>query len=232
MHGTEDQGIPHSRGMSTAMRLLPVLLCCGLLTAHGQSYRSLVATADSLYDAKAFKQSIRMYEQAFKIERKNPTDLYNAACSAALALEKERAYDLLESAVENGWINVHHIKEDTDLTSLHGEKRWEALLARMEQRLEEIESHYNKPLQKELLEIRDATTGQPVENVNVFLASTSFGIGSNKDGSFRLANIPAGHYQIVFSRVGYGSEAYALEIERAEPREFDVKLTARVISRR
>lgn len=94
------------------------------ITAQGQSYRSLVAKADSLYDAKEFKRSIQVYEQAFKIETKNPTDLYNAACSAALALEKERSYDLLESALKNGWINVRHIKEDTDLTSLHGEKRW------------------------------------------------------------------------------------------------------------
>lgn len=155
MQSTENQEILHVRGISAAMKLLPVLLCCGLLTAQGQSYRSLVARADSLYDAKDFQKSIQTYDQAFKLERKNHTDLYNAACSAALAMEKEKAYELLESAVENGWINVRHIREDTDLTSLHGEKRWEALLARMQRRLEEIESHYNRPLQKQLLQILD-----------------------------------------------------------------------------
>jgi len=78
--------------------------------------------------------------------------------------------------------------------------------------------------------IRDATTGRPVENVNVFLASTSYGTGSRTDGTFQLADIPTGHYQIVFSQVGYMSEAFTLDIEKAEPREFNVKLTARVIS--
>ncbi len=77
--------------------------------------------------------------------------------------------------------------------------------------------------------IRDAATGQPVENVNVFLASTSYGTGSNKDGTFLLTLIPTGHYQIVFSRVGYTTEAYAMEMEAAGSREFNVKLTARVI---
>jgi hypothetical protein len=137
------------------MKLLPLLLCCGVLAAHGQSYRSLIAEADSLYAVKDFKKSIHVYERAFKLEKKNQADLYNAGCSAALAMERETAFDLLESAVENGWIDVGHLKEDPDLTSLHGAKRWEALIARIEQRLEDIESHYNKPLQKELMQIRD-----------------------------------------------------------------------------
>jgi hypothetical protein len=143
------------RGMSLTVRLFPLLLCCGMLTANGQSYRLMIAKADSLYDAKDYKGSLQEYDHAFKLERKNPSDLYNAACSAALAKERERAYDLLEAAVENGWINVRHLKEDTDLISLQGEKRWEVLVAQMEKHVEAIESHYNKPLQKELLQIFD-----------------------------------------------------------------------------
>jgi len=139
----------------SVMKLLPLLLCCGVLAAHGQSYRSLIAEADSLYTVKDFEKSIQVYVQAFKLESNNPPDLYNAACSAALAKERETAFDLLELAVENGWIDVGHLQEDPDLTSLHAEKRWEPLIARMAQRLEDIESHYNKPLQKELLQIRD-----------------------------------------------------------------------------
>jgi hypothetical protein len=155
MQSIETHDIFNTHEISHALKLLPLLLCCGLLTAHGQSYRSLIVKADSLYDAKDFKKSIQVYEQAFKLERRNHTDLYNAACSAALALEKEKAYDLLESAVENGWINVGHLKEDADLTSLHGEKRWETLLERADRRLAEVESHFNKPMQKELLQIFD-----------------------------------------------------------------------------
>jgi hypothetical protein len=78
--------------------------------------------------------------------------------------------------------------------------------------------------------IRDAVTGQPVENVNVYLSSTSLGTGSGKNGTYELSWIPPGHYQIVFSRVGYESEAYPLDLGKAGPQEFDVRLTGRVIA--
>jgi hypothetical protein len=108
----------------------------------------------SFYKAKDYQNSLKNYELAFKTEPKNPTDLYNAACSAALTGDKKKALKYLNLSVENGWTNLNHLKTDSDLKVLHPEKEWPKLLARLQKKLDVIEANYDKPLQKELLTIQ------------------------------------------------------------------------------
>lgn len=49
----------------------------------------------------------------------------------------------------------------------------------------------------------DADSGQPLANVNVFLAGTTQGTATNRRGLFRIDDIPSGHYRLYASRVGY-----------------------------
>jgi len=51
--------------------------------------------------------------------------------------------------------------------------------------------------------VYDAESRQPLPNVNVFLGNTKIGTGTDAQGSFSLNGIPAGRYELVFSRVGY-----------------------------
>jgi hypothetical protein len=125
------------------------------ITSLAQTYRKLVKQADSLYTAKDFKRSNDFYQKAFKVKRKNENDLYNGACSAALAGDKRSAYEFLELAFRNGWTNITHLRKDTDLESLHNDKQWTGLLMRVQKKADELESSYDKALQKELLAIFD-----------------------------------------------------------------------------
>jgi TonB-linked SusC/RagA family outer membrane protein len=52
----------------------------------------------------------------------------------------------------------------------------------------------------------DATTQQPLGNVEVALAGTAHREVSRSDGSFALNGIPAGTYRLRASRIGYGSQ--------------------------
>jgi hypothetical protein len=95
--------------------------------SFGQTYKSLISEADSLYQAKDYKHSIEKYDVAFKIEKTSPGDLYNAACSAALFGDQKKAFKWLNLALENGWSNVQHLRE----------------------------ANYDKPLQAKLIAIFD-----------------------------------------------------------------------------
>jgi hypothetical protein len=135
--------------------VLTILMAIWNIVAFGQNYKTMVAKADAHYNKNEFAQSVIVYKEAFKIEQKNPGDLYNAACSAALSGDKKLAFKWLNLALKNGWTNVRHLKSDTDLNTLHGSKKWDKMVASMQHEVDKLEANYDKPLQAELLAINE-----------------------------------------------------------------------------
>lgn len=133
--------------------LLPFLLFLIVNALSAQTYTNLVRQADSLYKSKNYQASATKYSQAFKIEKKKSFDLYNGACSAALAGDRKNAFLFLNAAVQQGWTNINHLSNDPDLASLHGDDEWKKLLRELQLKIDAIEAKYDKPLQAELLEI-------------------------------------------------------------------------------
>lgn len=70
-------------------------------------------------------------EMVLESEEEEGNVLYNIACVFALLGEDERATGLLERAVELGWRDRAWMETDTDLVSLRGTPRFEALLQLM-----------------------------------------------------------------------------------------------------
>jgi hypothetical protein len=136
--------------MKQLLSLLFVFLSC---TVSAQTYKSWVSEAEAYYAGKQYPQSVASYRQAFALEQKSGNDFYNAACSAALAGMDSLALDWLELAFRHNWTNVRHLKTDSDLNSLYGNKRWETLVAAMQQVVDKREANYDKPLQAKLLAI-------------------------------------------------------------------------------
>src|SRR5688572_21147581 len=130
--------------LKLAFSFLVVLLNCTAVFA--QSYASLVSEAAAQYTSKNYGQSLKLYEKAFKLKRNNATDLYNAACSAALAGNSKKALQYLDLAAENNWTEVAHLKTDSDLNSLHSKKEWPKLVANLEEKVAKLEANYDKPL--------------------------------------------------------------------------------------
>ncbi len=137
------------------MRLVLISICflfTSLLYSQ-KSYKDFIGDADKFYRNKDYIRSVEAYKQAFKIEKKSGSNLYDAACAAALAGNKKMAFQWLNNGMDNGWINIHHMKQDKDLISLHKEKKWSKLLAAMQKIVDVKEANYDKPLQAKLLEI-------------------------------------------------------------------------------
>lgn len=138
--------------------LVAVFLLCAF-SAFAQDYKSIVATADQHYNNKEYNESVARYQEAFKLNKTRGSDLYNAACSAALSGNKKLAFEWLNLALKNGWTNVRHLKSDADLNSLHGSKKWDKLVAAMQKEVDKIEANYDMPLQEELLAIYEDDQG-------------------------------------------------------------------------
>ncbi|RRB04681.1 DUF6624 domain-containing protein [Larkinella rosea] len=122
---------------------------------YAQTYKSLISEAEKKYNEKAYPRSVELYQRAFKLEQKNRADFYNAACSAALMKDTKLAFNWLNRAIEKGYINIRHMKTDSDLNILHGRTEWNELVARLQTKVDKIEANYDKPLQARLLAIYD-----------------------------------------------------------------------------
>lgn len=120
---------------------------------QSQTYKEFVAKGDDCYKAKDYKGSVVYYEKAFKIEHKSSSDLYNGACAAALNNDDDKAFKWLDLAIDNGYENIAHIKTDNDLESLHNKKEWTKTIDKLQKQMDILSANYDKPLQKELLDI-------------------------------------------------------------------------------
>jgi hypothetical protein len=129
------------------------------MTSYGQNYKDFIKKADSCYKVKEYKISRDYFEKAFKNENSNPSHLYNGACSAALVNDNSKAFNWLNLSIQNGYVNITHLKMDNDLTSLHSKNEWNKLIIKLEKKIEIIEVDYDKPLQKELLSIYEDDQG-------------------------------------------------------------------------
>ena len=143
-----------------------ITLNIGLI--QSQTYRDYVTKADNYYTNKDYKSAVEYYEKAFKIEHKSSSDLYNAACAAALNNDDDKAFKWLDLAIDNGYENIAHIKIDSDLKSLHDTKEWKMTIDKLQKRMDILSSNYDKPLQKELLDIYTEDQGIRGEFMKIY----------------------------------------------------------------
>lgn len=124
-----------------------------IFTCYGQNYDDLIKKADSCYNAKNYKLATNFFDKAIKEKPESKKNFYNAACAASLANDKKKSTRWLEIAINNGFDNLHHINTDTDLDNVRNEKKFKNIISELKKKIEIIEANYDKPLQKELLDI-------------------------------------------------------------------------------
>lgn len=132
------------------------MLLVSAATAQQPNYQELIGHAEKSYNNKEYDRSGRYFDRAFKIQKGTVNDYYNAACSWALAGNKDKALDYIKESIDLGWLNINHLKNDNDLNSLHGATAWEALINELQHKVDEYESHLNKPLMRELEDINES----------------------------------------------------------------------------
>lgn len=157
--------------MKKIITLSFIVLHC--ICVQAQTYKNWVRIADSCYTAKRYELSVSYYEKAFKIEQKDQSNLYNAACSAAMANEEKKAFKWLNLAINNGYDGIAHMKIDGDLKVLQTNKEWQKTVDKLQKKLDILEINYDKPLQKELLAIYTEDQGVRHDYMKIYKANNS-----------------------------------------------------------
>ncbi|HZY81210.1 MAG TPA: carboxypeptidase-like regulatory domain-containing protein [Cyclobacteriaceae bacterium] len=68
----------------------------------------------------------------------------------------------------------------------------------------------------------DGETNTPLPGANVFIAKTTKGVSTNVDGSFVITGLPALHFQLVISFIGYQTQV--LEVVPGQPISYKIIL--------
>jgi hypothetical protein len=131
---------------------LTLLTFLGMNCLYSQDqdqYNKLIQEASALYQSKDYAASGQKYEEAFAaLNGKGAVpDRYNAACSWALADEKEAAFKQLLRIAEAGlYSNYNHLISDPDLKSLYDDPRWEKVKELVKANKEKEEANLDKEL--------------------------------------------------------------------------------------
>ena len=108
------------------------------IAATGLAQNSLIDKATNLYLAKNYGPAGDYFLKAAEADEFSASkqeDYYDAACCYALSAKADSAMLLLKLAVKYGYDNLDHMKEDSDLTSLHQREDWSKLLSTIHPRL-------------------------------------------------------------------------------------------------
>jgi len=93
--------------------------------------RALYMGAIAMIQLGQGERGLEWASRALAMDPEDSGVLYNVACAYALQGETEQAIGVLEKAIQNGFGHKEWLEHDSDLTSLRGEPRFQALIARL-----------------------------------------------------------------------------------------------------
>ena len=85
-----------------------------------------------LFVLNKHKEGVKYFQKAVETGDALSFDYYNLGCGYAILGEKDRAFGLLEKAVSMGYNSKDQYVNDPDLNSLRSDKRYEALLTKLQ----------------------------------------------------------------------------------------------------
>ena len=110
--------------MHRRMEIITILLFVVTVVSYSQVAQTLAMQADSAYQQGKYAESASLYARAVAAGATEKEVFYNAACSYALSGNKDSAFFYMGKSVDHGWSDAGHLKEDSDLSSLHSDARW------------------------------------------------------------------------------------------------------------
>ncbi|AKJ06757.1 hypothetical protein ATI61_105271 [Archangium gephyra] len=117
--------------------------------------RALAMQADALLMSGKSAESLPLYQQAWEQGVRAERMSYNAACAASLAGQKAEALTWLERAVDAGFAEPGHLKQDEDLASLRAEPAFARISEKAAANEAKLMAAQNPQLRDELLRMME-----------------------------------------------------------------------------
>lgn len=101
----------------------------GILQKRQNFEQVLMALGDLYTKRGMFQKGLGIDKKLCVLRPKDPTILYNLACSYSLLCDFDKAFSLLKKAVECGYDDFDFLMEDSDLDNLRNEARFPEFIA-------------------------------------------------------------------------------------------------------
>ncbi len=98
--------------------------CGKILHARPHQIEALTSVATCLTELGFYADGLKVDELLASLNPKDPTVLYNLACSYALNRDKDAAFESLAKAVDLGYIDHAHMQFDKDLANIRHDPRF------------------------------------------------------------------------------------------------------------
>lgn len=119
--------MPRTRAFRTIVTLSAFT---AIALVYAQSVQDSMKQADAAYNRKDYATAATIYMKVAKSDPKQTLAIYNGACCYALLGEKDKAFEVLDTLVANGYNNPDRLNEDTDFQSIREDARWGGLIAK------------------------------------------------------------------------------------------------------
>ena len=117
---------------STAASFRAYLAAEKHLELHPDDARAMYLGAAALVAINEFEKARLWADRALDTDRDEPAVLYNVACAYSLMNDTNKAFDLLEEAINNGFGYRAWLENDNTLANLREHARYESLLERLD----------------------------------------------------------------------------------------------------
>lgn len=117
----------HARAKSFADA---IRICEQLVEEDPDDEASWLQLGAACYASKRYADATRAYARAAPMSDDAARVWYNAACSAALDENEDRALEYLAKAIDAGFTGYEHARNDADLAGLRDDPRFDTLLSK------------------------------------------------------------------------------------------------------
>ena len=90
---------------------------------------ALILLAEVYTKNGLYEKGLQIDKRLAKLKTEDPIVHYNLACSFALVGEKDEALAVLKKAIEFGYTDFDHLKQDQDFKTLRSDPRFQSLLS-------------------------------------------------------------------------------------------------------
>jgi tetratricopeptide (TPR) repeat protein len=118
-----------------------IQFCEDILREHKAHFEALVLLGDAYTRKGDYQKGLELDLRLSSIKPDNNLVRYNLACSYALTGQKEKALLCLNKAVELGYRDVEHLRQDHDLDAVKSDPRFQLLVKKLSAEQPEASSH-------------------------------------------------------------------------------------------
>jgi tetratricopeptide (TPR) repeat protein len=105
--------------------------CESILKSNPDHFETLVLLGDAFTRKGDFSRGLDLDLRLSSMRPENKNISYNLACSYALTGQKEKALNCLTKAIDLGYNDLKHLREDHDLDTIKNDPRFVTLLGRL-----------------------------------------------------------------------------------------------------